>query len=145
MGYENLAQIRPSTGYPDPKESLQLSFSRLPDDLAACWPTERDLAGFRIELETFMNEVQAVSKDVLRVLAEGVGLVSYFFFFPFLVAPRLFVILSRARARRNSCCERVIHSRRKSSSREPSVPTRVTNPIQCRRCGSSNTTLAKGS
>ncbi|GAA5829013.1 hypothetical protein JCM3766R1_003903 [Sporobolomyces carnicolor] len=74
MGYENLAQIRPSTGYPDPKESLQLSFSRLPDDLAACWPTERDLAGFRIELETFMNEVQAVSKDVLRVLAEGVGL-----------------------------------------------------------------------
>ncbi|GAA5949327.1 hypothetical protein JCM3765_003372 [Sporobolomyces pararoseus] len=74
MGFEHRAQIRPSTGYPDPKESLQLSFSRLPEDQAACWPKEQDLEGFREELEKFMKEVQEVSKKVLRVLAEGVGL-----------------------------------------------------------------------
>lgn len=78
MGFEHLAQIRPSTGYPDPKESLQLSFSQLPEDEKACWPSEEDLQGFRGELENFMKEVQEVSKKVLRVLAEGVGLVSPF-------------------------------------------------------------------
>jgi len=78
MGFEHLSQIRPSTGYPDPKESLQLSFSQLPDDLKACWPREEDLEGFKEDLELFMKEVQEVSKKVLRVLAEGVGLVSFF-------------------------------------------------------------------
>jgi len=66
--------VRPSTGYPDPKESLQLSFSQLPEDLAACWPAEQDVPGFKNEFEEFMKEVQGVSMQVLRVLAEGVGL-----------------------------------------------------------------------
>ncbi|GAA5972167.1 hypothetical protein JCM21900_003692 [Sporobolomyces salmonicolor] len=73
MGYEYRAQIRPSMGYPDPKESIQLGFSK-GADMEACWPADEDCPGFRIGAEGFMKEVQELSAKVMELLAEGIGL-----------------------------------------------------------------------
>ncbi|BGP19217.1 hypothetical protein JCM10213_002086 [Rhodosporidiobolus nylandii] len=73
MGFEYRAQVRPSTGYPDPKESMQLGFGLGPD-MSACWPADEDCPGFRENASKFMKEVQELSIKVMELLAEGVGL-----------------------------------------------------------------------
>ncbi|GAA5821746.1 hypothetical protein JCM11251_001003 [Rhodosporidiobolus azoricus] len=73
MGFEYRSQIRPSTGYPDPKESMQLGFGLGPD-MSACWPADEDCKDFRKDAEKFMKEVQGLSGKVMELLAEGVGL-----------------------------------------------------------------------
>ncbi|GAA5940076.1 hypothetical protein JCM3775_003271 [Rhodotorula graminis] len=73
MGYEKNAQIRPSTGYPDPKESLQMGFQRTRDqDLS--WPSDDDCPGFSDDAMRFMEEVRDLSVRVMELFAEGVGL-----------------------------------------------------------------------
>ncbi|GAA5972433.1 hypothetical protein JCM11641_001843 [Rhodosporidiobolus odoratus] len=75
MGFEHRSQIRPSTGYADPKESMQLGFGQSPDGpMAACWPSDKDCPDFRKDAEHFMKEVQGLSMKVMELLAEGVGL-----------------------------------------------------------------------
>ncbi|KAM0791879.1 hypothetical protein ACM66B_004134 [Microbotryomycetes sp. NB124-2] len=73
MGFEYKSQIRPSTGYPDEKESMQLGFGLGPD-MTKSWPSDQDCPGFRQEAEKFMKEVQGLSVKLMELLAEGVGL-----------------------------------------------------------------------
>ncbi|GAA5866632.1 hypothetical protein JCM1840_002412 [Sporobolomyces johnsonii] len=73
MGHEYRAQVRPSTGYADPKESIQLGFSK-GAEMEACWPSDEDCPGFRTGAERFMKEVQDLSAKVMELLAEGLGL-----------------------------------------------------------------------
>jgi len=54
MGWEKNAQIRPSTGTADMKESMQLQFARM----QGMWPSEQDLPDFRPKMEKFMKAVQ---------------------------------------------------------------------------------------
>ncbi|ORY77562.1 hypothetical protein BCR35DRAFT_292142 [Leucosporidium creatinivorum] len=75
MGHEYRSQIRPSTGYADPKESIQLGFGESEEgDMIKCWPAESDCPGFKEGAKGFMKEVQTLSKQILELLAEGVGL-----------------------------------------------------------------------
>jgi isopenicillin N synthase-like dioxygenase len=53
-GWEKNAQIRPSTGTADQKESMQLQFARM-DGL---WPDEHEMPDFKREAEYFMKQVQ---------------------------------------------------------------------------------------
>ncbi|GAA5964042.1 hypothetical protein JCM8115_000879 [Rhodotorula mucilaginosa] len=73
MGFEYQSQVRPSTGYPDPKESYQIGF-RLDEEAERCWPAEGDCGGFREGVEKFKSEVRELSLKVMELLAEGVGL-----------------------------------------------------------------------
>ncbi|GAA5853609.1 hypothetical protein JCM8547_007383 [Rhodosporidiobolus lusitaniae] len=73
MGWEFNSQIRPSTGYADPKESIQLGFGKGPD-MSACWPKDKDCEGFKSGALEFMAELQSLSSKVMELLAEGVGL-----------------------------------------------------------------------
>lgn len=75
MGFEHRSQIRPSTGYADPKESIQLGFGR-GEDMSKCWPSNMDCPDFKKDAETFMKEVQGLSVQVMELMAEAVGLVS---------------------------------------------------------------------
>lgn len=54
MGWESRAQVRPSTGTADMKESMQLQFARM----QGMWPAEEDLPQFRRKMEHFMAQVQ---------------------------------------------------------------------------------------
>lgn len=54
MGWEKNAQIRPSTGTADMKESLQLQFARM----QGMWPSDEDVPAFRRRAELFMKAVQ---------------------------------------------------------------------------------------
>lgn len=53
-GWEKNEQIRPSTGTPDAKESIQLQFARM----EGMWPSDEDLPGFRQRAERFMLAAQ---------------------------------------------------------------------------------------
>lgn len=53
-GWEKNAQIRPSTGTADQKESMQLQFARM----EGLWPDEKDIPEFRRQAEYFMKQVQ---------------------------------------------------------------------------------------
>lgn len=55
MGWEQNAQVRPSTGTADQKESLQLQFARMD----GMWPSEEAVPGFKERAIKFMNAVQA--------------------------------------------------------------------------------------
>jgi len=54
MGWETNAQIRPSTGTADQKESLQLQFARM----EGMWPADSDVPNFRKRAEKFMRQAQ---------------------------------------------------------------------------------------
>ena len=53
-GWEKNAQIRPSTGTADQKESMQLQFARM----EGLWPDEKDIPEFKNQAEYFMKQVQ---------------------------------------------------------------------------------------
>jgi len=75
-GWEKNAQIRPSTGVADPKESLQLQyFTR-----DTYWPKDLpDIPEFRARCLTFMDQCQALSMKILSFFAVALGFSDDFF------------------------------------------------------------------
>lgn len=73
-GYEYLTQVRPSTGTPDQKESLQLQYHRFNDN----WP--KDLGEqWNLKVKDLMIKCQELSVKILELFAESLGFQSDFF------------------------------------------------------------------
>jgi len=70
-GWEAAAQVRPSTGQPDQKESYQIQYGAAA--MEGAWLPEDVLPGFREESLTFMRKTQAVSEKIMVCLARGLG------------------------------------------------------------------------
>ncbi|OTB18733.1 hypothetical protein K445DRAFT_314597 [Daldinia sp. EC12] len=68
-GWERRAQIRPSTGLPDQKESFQMQH-RMPE---GSWPSESAIPGFRERALGFMRMAQGVSEKLMVCFARGLG------------------------------------------------------------------------
>lgn len=62
VGWEKEAQIRPSTGTADVKESYQMQFGA---NMEGKWIAESALPGFKSEAQTFMKKVQGVSEMLM--------------------------------------------------------------------------------
>ncbi len=71
-GWEYMAQIRPSTGERDRKESYQITLPRMTD----LWP---ELAGFKAEMLAFERANWAVGMRVLSCFAARLGFAEDFF------------------------------------------------------------------
>lgn len=72
VGWETNAQIRPSTGTADMKESYQLQFGsnmKNPD----AWISDQILPGFKDKAKSFMFRTQSVSEKVMLCFARGLG------------------------------------------------------------------------
>ncbi|GLA15508.1 hypothetical protein AnigIFM62618_002049 [Aspergillus niger] len=76
VGWEKKAQVRPSTGQPDTKESYQLQFGENMTDL---WMSDAHLPGFKDTSLTFMHRVQEVSERLMICFARGLGFSDEFF------------------------------------------------------------------
>lgn len=75
-GYEFKAQVRPSTGTRDLKETLQLQLHK--KDIY--WPLEADVGlQWKEDATEFIEKCQALSMDVLGCLAESLGFDQDFF------------------------------------------------------------------
>lgn len=74
-GWESLAQVRPSTGVPDQKESYQITRPRM----AGLYPSEADLPGFQATMLAFEQASWAVGMKVLSCFAEKLGFERDFF------------------------------------------------------------------
>jgi len=74
-GWESRAQVRPSTGTPDQKESYQITRPHM-DGL---WPSEDELAGFRDAMLTFEQQSWEVAMRVLSCFALKLGFAPDFF------------------------------------------------------------------
>ncbi|KAK5117164.1 hypothetical protein LTR85_008932 [Meristemomyces frigidus] len=70
VGWEKKSQIRPSTGFPDQKESYQLQFGENMNDK---WVAEDALPGFKPSAQTFMKKAQGVSEKLMTCFARGLG------------------------------------------------------------------------
>ncbi len=75
VGWESRAQIRPSTGTPDQKESYQITRPHM----QGLYPTEEKLAGFRSTMLAFETQSWAVGMKVLSCFAAKLGLDDAFF------------------------------------------------------------------
>jgi isopenicillin N synthase-like dioxygenase len=75
-GWEKNAQIRPSTGQPDQKESYQMQFGA---NMAGLWLGEDTLPGFKEESLRFMHAAQEVSEKLMVCFACGLGFADDFF------------------------------------------------------------------
>ncbi|CAI6330949.1 unnamed protein product [Periconia digitata] len=69
-GWEKNAQIRPSTGAVDRKESYQMQFGAGMDGR---WLDENTLHGFRQKALSFMHQAQSVSEKLMICLARGLN------------------------------------------------------------------------
>ncbi|GAW12721.1 hypothetical protein ANO14919_020910 [Xylariales sp. No.14919] len=69
-GWEKAAQVRPSTGQPDQKESYQLQYGPA---MRHAWLPEETLPGFREASLAFMRKAHAVSEKLMICLARGLG------------------------------------------------------------------------
>ncbi|KAI8941896.1 hypothetical protein NX059_000010 [Plenodomus lindquistii] len=67
-GWEKNAQIRPSTGTVDRKESYQMQFG---EGMNGRWLDEETLPQFRDEALRFMHQVQSVSERLMTCFARG--------------------------------------------------------------------------
>ncbi|RAK96799.1 leucoanthocyanidin dioxygenase [Aspergillus ibericus CBS 121593] len=76
VGWEKKAQIRPSTGQPDTKESYQLQFG---ENMIGLWMDDKHLPGFKATSLSFMHRVQEVSERLMRCFARGLGFDDDFF------------------------------------------------------------------
>ncbi|KAI7978714.1 hypothetical protein EIK77_010620 [Talaromyces pinophilus] len=76
VGWEKNAQVRPSTGMPDTKESYQLQFGENMNDV---WIDESHLPGFKATSLEFMTRVQRISEKLMRCFARGLGFPEDFF------------------------------------------------------------------
>lgn len=74
-GWESRAQVRPSTGTADQKESYQITRPRM----AGLYPSEAELPGFRDTLLAFEQASWAVGMKVLSCLADKLGFDRDFF------------------------------------------------------------------
>jgi len=70
-GWESRSQVRPSTGLPDQKESIQLQYHRRHDH---SWPSDDDLSPeMKATMARFMEKTHALSLAILRFFAEALG------------------------------------------------------------------------
>lgn len=69
-GWEKNAQVRPSTGVADRKESYQMQFG---DNMRGMWLGEDVLPGFKERSLEFMYQVQRVSEMLMVCFARGLG------------------------------------------------------------------------
>jgi isopenicillin N synthase-like dioxygenase len=74
-GWEYRAQIRPSTGKPDQKESYQVTRPRM----SGLWPDEDTLPGFREAVLAFESQCWAVGMKLLSCFALKMGFPEAFF------------------------------------------------------------------
>jgi isopenicillin N synthase-like dioxygenase len=74
-GWESLAQVRPSTGTPDQKESYQITRPRM----AGLYPGEDELPGFKATMLAFEQASWAVGMKVLSCFADRLGFDRNFF------------------------------------------------------------------
>jgi len=74
-GWEFKAQVRPSTGTPDNKESYQITLPRM-DGL---WPDDAEIAGFRAILSAFEHRNWQLGMQVLSCFAIKLGFDADFF------------------------------------------------------------------
>lgn len=74
-GWESRAQVRPSTGTPDQKESYQITRPHM-DGL---WPDEAALAGFHATMLAFEAQAWTVAMRVLSCFAVKLGFAREFF------------------------------------------------------------------
>lgn len=70
VGWEKGAQVRPSTGQPDQKESYNMQYGPA---MRGAWLPEATLPGFREASLAFMRKAQAVSEKLMVCLARGLG------------------------------------------------------------------------
>jgi isopenicillin N synthase-like dioxygenase len=75
VGWESRAQVRPSTGTPDQKESYQITRPFMAD----LWPTEAELPGFQPAMLAFERKSWAVGMQVLSCFAHKLGFDADFF------------------------------------------------------------------
>jgi isopenicillin N synthase-like dioxygenase len=76
-GWEKKAQIRPSTGQPDQKESYQMQFGAAA--MEGLWLPEDELPGFRAQSLAFMQECRAISEKLMVCFARGLGFEDHYF------------------------------------------------------------------
>ncbi len=69
-GWEYMAQVRPSTGTADRKESYQITLPRMP----GLWPSTQEVFGFRDTMLAFERHNWALAMRVLACLAPRLGL-----------------------------------------------------------------------
>lgn len=74
-GWKTRAQIRPSTGTADQKESYQVTLPRM----AELWPEEEVLAGFQEEMLAFEASCHALGMKMLSFFADRLGFERDFF------------------------------------------------------------------
>ncbi len=74
-GWESRAQVRPSTGTPDQKESYQITRPHM----EGLWPGEAELAGFQQTMLDFEARCWAVGMKLLSCFAHKLGFASEFF------------------------------------------------------------------
>ncbi|KAL7625282.1 hypothetical protein AAE478_004498 [Parahypoxylon ruwenzoriense] len=70
-GWEKRAQVRPSTGAADQKESYQMQWGDAA--MAGAWLPEPALPGFRAQCAAFMRAAQRVSEMLMLCFARGLG------------------------------------------------------------------------
>lgn len=70
VGWEKNAQIRPSTGTADMKESYQMQYGAV---MADKWIAEEALPGFKDSAQTFRTKAQSVSEKLMVCFARGLG------------------------------------------------------------------------
>ncbi len=75
VGWETKAQVRPSTGTPDQKESYQITRPHM----TGLWPSEAELPGFKPDMLTFEAECWALGMKVLSCFAYKLGFDPEFF------------------------------------------------------------------
>jgi isopenicillin N synthase-like dioxygenase len=74
-GWEFKAQVRPSTGTPDNKESYQITVPRM----QGLWPDESELTGFKAVMLDFERKNWALSMRILSCFALKLGFAEDFF------------------------------------------------------------------
>lgn len=74
-GWEYMTQVRPSTGTADQKESYQITLPRM----AKLWPSEEELAGYRIAMLAFERANWGLGMKVLSCFAYKLGFASDYF------------------------------------------------------------------
>ncbi|RPA91871.1 Clavaminate synthase-like protein [Choiromyces venosus 120613-1] len=75
-GWETCSQIRPSTGSPDQKESIQLQYHRRGD---RTWPEDPLIPEFQQTVAEFMEKTHSLSMNILSVFALALGFPEDFF------------------------------------------------------------------
>ncbi|KAI7458795.1 Clavaminate synthase-like protein [Hortaea werneckii] len=70
VGWEKKSQVRPSTGFPDQKESYQLQFGA---NMTDKWISPAHLPSFQSDAKAFMHKAQSLSEKLMLCFARGLG------------------------------------------------------------------------